>query len=247
MTLVIALKCSDGVLMTSDSQATDMVGIRFPTEKIFQVTSRAVGAGSGASNIITDVQSELERQRETLEASPNVQRSVSALAKPIMETHYNGFIQRVPNFLPSSPATSFLLCGMSGAEPWIAEIDPQNQLTDYTPRGFHAIGSGAPFALMANALLAHFETHAHDLDYGKLVAYRTIEAVIEVSAAGVGFPVRMWCIDEGACLEVDQDELRHLRELSGGWQQAEKEALLDFLSGGDSDIAEPIPPVKRTS
>ena len=54
--------------------------------------------------------------------------------------------------------------------------------------GYYAIGSGAGFAQMSMALMAHFDITHRGLDAAKLVAYRALDAVINSRTRGWDTP-----------------------------------------------------------
>jgi 20S proteasome alpha/beta subunit len=158
------------------------------------------------------------------------------------------FIQRVPGAQPTSPASALLACGFDPDHGgWIIEIDPHCQVTSYTQRGFHAVGSGASFAHLANALLAHFEVRSRTLRHCKLVAHRAISTVIESSAYGVGGPVRMWSLDGAGCRELSQEEMNQIEADVDMWKDLERERLDEFLSPNEPSSSIDMPPVINLS
>jgi proteasome beta subunit len=128
--------------------------------------------------------------------------------------------------------------------PWIHEIDHQCNITDYEERGFHAIGSGAPFAQLANALVAHFEVRQRPVEHGKLVAHRVMDIAISTSAYGIGAPIQMWQITGDQVSRMSDEELDAIRDSVGAWQEVEKAALDKHMSGSleviDLDAELPI-------
>lgn len=151
MTLIIALRCTDGVIMASDSQSTEEAGnIGYPVPKIFELIPRAVWGGSGSGQIIRELRQQFDSVRDQLEASPAIAQSLVSVVKPVLQAHYNNFIPNVPGLAPGSPATGVLAAGYSkDSGAWIVEVDPRCQYTHYDELGFHAIGSAAGFAQLA--------------------------------------------------------------------------------------------------
>ncbi|HEX6235857.1 MAG TPA: hypothetical protein VFZ68_01615, partial [Acidimicrobiales bacterium] len=58
----------------------------------------------------------------------------------------------------------------------------------YEDIGFHAIGSGAPMAQQAGALLAHFRMTERPVAYGVVVAQRVLDA-LSYTSPSVGGPL----------------------------------------------------------
>src|SRR6266511_2630342 len=246
MTLVVALACTDGVILASDSQATESEGdIKFDMEKVFQLSARSVAGMSGAGQLITEIRAELEGARDMLNATPAMGTSLQSLIGPVLQKHYQPFIQVVPGLPPASPATSFLAAGCADdGTPWIIEVDPHCQYTHYEERGFHAIGSGAGFAQLANALMKHYEIKNRPLDHGRLIAYRVMRAAIDTAATGLGGDIQMWKVTAEECHQFAQEEIREIAMAVGAWEEVERDALDEFMTPADTEgDAEQMPPV----
>lgn len=244
MTLIIALRCTDGVIMASDSQSTEEAGnIGYPVPKIFELIPRAVWGGSGSGQIIRELRQQFDSVRDQLEASPAIAQSLVSVVKPVLQAHYNNFIPNVPGLAPGSPATGVLAAGYSkDSGAWIVEVDPRCQYTHYDELGFHAIGSAAGFAQLANALMAHFEPKNRPLSHGMLVAYRVMDAAIETSGFGVGPPIQMWVVDAKGARELAKEELDEVQSNVGGWKELETNALDELLTPSAEAQQDELPP-----
>lgn len=242
MTIVIALRCSDGVVMASDSQATEPnAGIRFDTQKVFQLGSRAVWGGTGESQTIAEIDRVLQTVRHEVEGGADLIELLPRMIRPVLQRRYGDFIQ-VPGLQPASPATGTLACGYDSTRGgWIVEVDPRCISCDYGQRGFHAVGSAAGFALLGNALLAHFRPAERPLSQGRLIAYRVIYAAIDIAASGVGGEIQMWYVDADGVHQVGQAEMDQIRDLVGGWQDDEGR-LFDRTFGSGPSPPEPTAP-----
>jgi proteasome beta subunit len=239
MTIVIALSCSDGVVMASDSQASDPnSGVRFDTQKVFPLTDRAVWGGSGESQTITYIDRVLQAYRSQIEASADLVADLPLMIKPVLAQRYANFIQ-APNTQLTTPATTTLACGYDSARGgWIIEVDHNCISCDYGSRGFHAVGSAAGFANIGNALLAHFRPAHRPLSQGKLIAYRVIDAAIQTAMQGVGGDIQMWYVDAKGVQQADPDEISEIRGFVGAWQEEEAELLSALAGTGEG---EPVP------
>jgi proteasome beta subunit len=248
MTLVIALVCRDGVILASDSQATEATGaVRRSDKKVFELTDRALWGASGMGQVIRDIGTALAPVRPTLEAAgPNLGQMLSIVIKPQLTKHYSNYVH-VPMTNPNPPQTLVLACGFSPETGgWIVEVDQNCQYSYYTDNGFHAIGSAAGFAQLANALMAHFHPMDKPLGHGKLIAYRAVDAAIKTSAYNVGPPIQMSVVDATGVHELSVDELKALENSVGGWVELESETLNDYLREPLLDaqpaLPEPIAP-----
>ena len=245
MTIVIALSCSDGVVMASDSQATEQhAGVRWNVQKIFQLSDRGVWGGTGDTQTIGEIDRALQAVRPQMDGGADLTQLLPFVIRPILMRRYANFIQ-VPGSQPTSPATATLACGYDAARGgWIIEVDQNCVSSDYGSRGFHAVGSAAGFALLGSALLDHFRPTERPLDQGRLIAYRVIDAAIQTSMFGVGGDIQMWYVDAGGVHQVDEDEMAEIKGNVGGWQEEEGK-LLDRIFGGEpplSETATPPPP-----
>jgi 20S proteasome alpha/beta subunit len=222
-------------LLGSDSQVTEGAGnVRYPGQKIFELGSRGVLGGSGSYQVIKEIRDDLAGLGAMLDASPDLAQTLVGQIRPILQKHYEAHLD-APNMPPTSPATSILACGMDQqGEPWIIEIDHTCQRTRYEDRGLHAIGSGAAFGQLANLLMGHFQANDRPLAHGKLIAYRVMRSVIEISAYGVGEPVEMWVVDKDGPRRLEKRELDEIRGSVGAWE-VERETL-DSLMGPSTDV-----------
>jgi 20S proteasome alpha/beta subunit len=246
MTIVIALRCNDGVVMTSDSQATEPnAGIRFSVPKVFQLSSRAVWGGTGDSQTISDIDQALQPFRPQIEGGADLTQLLPMVIRPVLQRRYANFIQ-APNTQLTTPATGTLACGYDPTNGgWIVEVDHNCVSSNYGPRGFHAVGSAAGFALLGNALLAHFRPAERPLSQGRLIAYRVIDAAIQTAMAGVGGNIQMWYVDANGVHQADENEIAEIQGLVGGWQDEEGK-LLDRTFGSEPSPPEPVPAPPET-
>jgi proteasome beta subunit len=242
MTIVIALSCSDGVVMASDSQATEMAaGVRWNVQKIFELSSRAVWGGTGDTQTISDINQALQMVRPQIEGGADLTQLLPIAINPVLRRRYAAFIQ-APNIQATTPATGTLACGYDSARGgWIVEVDHNCVSSNYGDRGFHAVGSAAGFALLGNALLGHFRPAERPLSQGRLIAYRVIDAAIQTSMAGVGGDIQMWYVDASGVHQVGKDEMDQIRDLVGAWQDDEGR-LFDRTFGSEPPASKPATP-----
>lgn len=243
MTIVIALRAVDGLVMASDSQSTESTGsVRGTTEKLFPLTTRALCGGSGDGQVLTEIRHELESVSDFLCNAPNIGQALVSRSKGILETHYANYT-RVPGIATTPPIASLLACGYKASgQPWIVEVDYTSHYTFYEGKGFHAIGSAAGFAQLGNALLSHYRVTERPLRWGLVVAHRVIDAAIRTSAQGVGPPIQMWSVtpSEGPT-QVGPQEMASLTEAVGGWEEEER-AALDRILNPPVEDPPPLPP-----
>lgn len=226
MTVVLAVRCVDGLVLAGDSQVTDDDrGLSFPASKLHPLGDAAAWGGSGARSVLVDVESVLaDSATEVLEAD-NVAHAVQERMLGVLEYHYEHFIPEVPGKAGrTSPSAYLLAAGYSRGEPWIVEVDPHGMVSRYEEVGFQAIGSGAAMAQQAIALLAHFQMREREVRYGVITAVRVLDALMTTSPS-VGGPLDVYRITSDGAEHYGEDELAQVREDVARWHDREQQVL----------------------
>jgi proteasome beta subunit len=231
VTVVLSIMCADGVVIASDSQITDSDrGMSYPAQKLHDLGDHAAWGGSGARGVLTDVEKALEARAQEVLAADEVSHALQEVALPILRHHYDNFIAEIPGEeTEGTPSAYLLAAGYSEGEPFIVEINPNGMVSRYEDIGFHAIGSGAPMAQQAGALLAHFRMVDRPVDYGVLGAVRVIEA-LSVTSPKVGLEIDVARITADGATHLDDDGIDTVREDVKRWISAEQELLDGLLS-----------------
>ena len=129
----------------------------------------------------------------------------------------------------ATPATYVLAAGYAGGEPFIVDIDPHGLIGHHEEVGFQAVGSGAPMAQQAYALLANFRMAQRPVDYGVAAALRTLDA-LDQSSPSVGGPMDICRITSERAHHLSPDEIDEVRSRVVRWQELERKALDDLFS-----------------
>lgn len=226
MTVVLALRCKDGLVIASDSQITEKDrGMTYPAQKLHPLGEHAAWGGSGARGVLGELAADLEAKSDQIIAADDVGKEIQACALPIFRHHYDNFIENVPGMEGGgTPSAYVLAAGYSGAAPWIVEINPSGLIGRYENIGFHAIGSGAPMAQQASVLLAHFRVVERPVRYGVLAIVRVLDA-LSVTSPSVGGPLDVARITPEGAHHLDEDELAGIRADVERWEDREREVL----------------------
>jgi proteasome beta subunit len=226
VTVVLALRCADGVVLAADSQVTDSArGLSYPAQKLHPFGATAAWGGSGARAVLMELEEDFADSAEAVLASDNVGRSVQERVVPLLRHHYDTFIERVPGEdSAATPATYVMAAGYARGEPFIVDIDPHGLIGRYEEAGFHAIGSGSAMAQQAGALLAHFRMTERDVDHGVLVAVRVLDA-LRLTSPSVGGPVDVYRLTPERADELSEEDVERVRERVRRWAELEREAL----------------------
>ncbi len=233
MTVVLAIRCVDGLVLASDSQITESDrGMSYTASKLHPLGDRAAWGGSGARSVLHDVEERFATEAEEIVGSRDVGRAIQERVVPILRHHYEQFIPEVPGEqVAGSPSAYVLAAGYSHDEPFIIKIDPTGLVGRYEDVGFHAVGSGAPMAQQAGALLGHFDMSERDVDYGVLAAVRVLDA-LAVSQPMVGGPLNVARITPDGADHLDEERIETVRGHVERWDEADRQAL-DALFDGD--------------
>jgi proteasome beta subunit len=245
VTVVVAARCRDGVVLASDSQASDpLSNVRWPVQKVFSLGETIVWGATGQTSIIDDMKAALDNSAEMVCQSPRPDRSFRSLVQPILDDAYKKWLNP-PAMQATSPATRLVMCGMNiQGEPFIGEVE-HNGSASILPRDWHAIGSAAGAAETAGALLQHLGLASRSVAHGTLIVFRALEAAISTSMFGVGGPIQMWQVTSDGCRCLTQVDVDRQRELLAGWQELEQDALdrLSVEDAGEQDgpVSAPLP------
>lgn len=232
MTLVLAVVCQGAVVMAADSAATFPEGIKQPTVKIRPLGNVALWGASGHEGMIQDIETALTKGRTPesyMKSAQHFRKQLSQVLKPVYQAWKNS---QVP--IPQPPyhqlcTAHLLFVGFLDGKPRIIEVEPNlavGQMEDY---GHHAIGSAAQIAQAR--MYPHRQCYP-TLDWGKVIAYRTMKEAIDIAASGVAEPIHLWSIESpavrGGFPRISKVTDRELRRIEYGieeWRAREEDAL----------------------
>lgn len=227
MTVVLSLVCSDGIVMAADTQVTEKDrGVSYPARKLHPLGTQGAWGGSGAQSVLLELETIFEDSPASILEAEDPGRALQERVLPVMQHHYDHFIAEVPgeDGDGGSPAAYVMAAGYRDGEPWIVEVNPHAMVSRYEDVGFHAIGSGAPMAQQAGALLANFRMVKRPVAYGVVAVVRVLDALSQTSPS-VGGPVDVYRILPGGAEHLEPEEVDEARELVGRWLELEQEAL----------------------
>ncbi|HZG91228.1 MAG TPA: hypothetical protein VEZ42_13540 [Pseudonocardia sp.] len=235
MTVVLAIKCSDGIVLAADSQITDSArGLSYPAQKLHPLGDTAAWGGSGARSALVDIKELFDGNASALLDGENLGHALQERVLPVLRHHYANFIEEVPGETGpgGTPATYVLVAGYrEDGTPFIADIDPHGLVGRYEEVGFHAIGSGSAMAQQAGALLAHFRMTERDVDHGVLAAVRVLDA-LRMTSPSVGGPIDVYRMTPDGARALAPQDIERVRERVRRWEELE-DKLLDELWGED--------------
>ncbi|UXA19464.1 proteasome protein [Mycobacterium sp. SMC-4] len=226
MTVVLAIRCANGIVLASDSQITDPGrGLTYPAQKLHSLGTHAAWGGSGSRAVLYDVEQIFYDEADAIIEAKNIGHALQSRVLPVLKHHYDAFIPKVPGEeAAGTPATYVLAAGYSGDTPFIIDLDPNGLVGHHEDIGFQAVGSGAPQAQQAHALLTHFRMTQRDVDYGMVAALRVLDA-LDASSPSVGGPMDICRLTADGAHHLDPDEVEDVRRQVTRWIDLERDAL----------------------
>lgn len=226
MTVVLALRCADGIVLASDSQITDPArGLSYPAQKLHALGTHAAWGGSGSRAALYDIEQIFNDEAEAVLEAKNIGHALQSRVLPVLKHHYDTFIPEVPGQEKAgTPATYVLAAGYAGDVPFIVDLDPNGLVGHHEETGFQAVGSGAPMAQQAHALLSHFRMTEREIDYGVVAALRVLDA-LDASSPSVGGPMDICRITPDEAKHLNEDEVEDVRRQVNRWVELEHQAL----------------------
>ena len=226
MTVVLSMRCKDGLVMATDSQITDTGrGMSYPAQKLHSMGDHAAWGGSGARGVLTELEEGFDKSAGVILDSPDIDRALQEFVVPVLRHHYDNFIEHVPGEdSAGSPSAYVLVAGFADDKPFIVEINPNGMASRYEDIGFHAVGSGAPMAQQAGALLAHFRMTERSVAHGVVGAVRVLDA-LRITSPSVGGPVDVCRITAEGTHYLTEDEVAEAREHVQRWTERERQVL----------------------
>jgi proteasome beta subunit len=235
VTVVLAVRCADGLVLGSDSQITESDrGMSYPARKLHPLGDDAAWGGSGARSVLHDLEVQFAAEADEIVGARDVARALQERVVPVLRHHYEYFIPQVPGEeTEGTPSAYVMAAGYSHGQPFIIKVDPTGLVGRYEDVGFHAIGSGASMAQQAGALLGHFQMAERDVDYGVLAVVRVLDA-LAVSQPMVGGPLNIVRLTEDGARHLEADAIDEVRADVARWEEADQRTL-DALFDGDPE------------
>jgi 20S proteasome alpha/beta subunit len=229
MTLIIILKCKNGIVMASDGQATSFSTggpIRQRIQKIFKLTGDVLFGASGSVGTIQKCKEIFEQFSQQLSNTfdlnirNQIRQSLFGIMKSELDRH-----KAFHDKLEGAPLADILVCVRlkdGNCKIWHIAPDCAEEFLDEL--GYGCSGIGDTFAY---TLLKRYYSDEIDIEGGKLVAYRVIKEAIEIGAFGLGEPIDIWVLDKttGEIKELTREEIMGLDDTLAAWKNIEREVF----------------------
>lgn len=246
MTLVLALRCREGIVLASDGQATtDAAGqpTRQPVRKLFDIGGRVAWGAAGSIGLQQTLLDELAAcEHELLAGAPacELRRRLIEVVIPVQQRALQDF---VPHPGSHPPDLSCIFCWYEGSQVRILSV-PRTGSDHQLHERHSAVGTGDIFADFAMASIAHLGTVTMSLEQAKMVAYKAVADAIDVAAVYLGPPIQMYVVTPAGAHEVPTSELDGgLADSVDAWKTRQRETLGPLAAGGvEMQLVDAAPP-----
>lgn len=228
MTLVLAIRCREGVVLASDGQATtDAAGqpTRQPVRKLFCIGDRIAWGAAGSLGLQQTVAAELERRADEVLGARDPREALARIVIPVQQRALRDFVD-LPGASP--PELACIFCWSDGPAGRPAILSIPRTGSDHQLHGrYSAVGTGDIFAEYAMASVAHLGTDRLDLEQAKMVAYKAVSDAISVAAVYLGPPIQMAVVTpEAGARDVPREDLDGgLSDSVDAWKVRQRESL----------------------
>lgn len=227
MTLVVALRAADGVVLAADGQATSSGGVptKTSTKKLDILHDRIAYGCAGPAGLRQRVRSKLQEEitPEVCEQPfDDLRDKLHAVVNEVQKWADGSSVLKSP--LHRGEGVDVLFGGFTAGDPWIYEvtaggIDQRHDLGE-------AIGAARHFAAYAIVSAEHYALPSRGLGQVRLLAYRAIDDAIRTDATELGHPVHVVQVTSEGAKRLDSDELSAVEGSVTVWQGHERDVFL---------------------
>jgi hypothetical protein len=218
MTYVVAVVCTDGVVLASDGQAeriADCVRLKETAQKIFRFRNSLWGIAGAESGIcdFSEFSKSIDQDNQLMDTELLAHLEDFALKvkeKAKAENHPNQCNQYLVVWHNDKPMAW-----------WMDNVCRTQRTDEYIRRNIIPIGAGQP---VTHSLIGSLEgrEQLYTLKQGSLIAYRLVREAINSSAV-VGPPIAVWTLSNNQPPKKKSDEgLKELEFLYNKWIDGER-------------------------
>ena len=228
MTLVLAIGCTDGIVLASESASTDVTV--FEVDKLCRVRDQPIlYGGSGDVGLLQ----KLDAAIDGMTIKKSVDKTIAEIKGRVVMVLRESARQHAP--YPEAPfdkpPVGILLFGIVQDEhAWIVEFERDGHDTVFgdTYGNFAAIGGGKPFAQI---IMRPHVSVERTLEKGCVLASRIIDDAIHLAPSGLGGPIHIQTINvQGNIEELSREQLRALSDTCELVRDAERSAIDSVLA-----------------
>jgi ATP-dependent protease HslVU (ClpYQ) peptidase subunit len=230
MTLVLALRFHEGVVIASDGQATtDASGqpTRQPVRKLFATGQTIAWGAAGSVGLRQQLAGALSEQAEALHETPDPRDALVATVTAVQRAALTDFIP-LPGRRPPELCALFCWVDRRTGSPAILTV-PATGAGHQRHERWAAIGSGDVFAGYAMRAAADLAPQTLPAAAARVLAYGMVADAIATAAALLGPPIQLAEVTRaGGARVLDHAAVAgRLPEALAGWRRRQRAALLD--------------------
>jgi 20S proteasome alpha/beta subunit len=234
MTLVLGLRCRDGVVLASDSQRTDG-DVRESVRKLFVSPAGIIWGTAGS--IATQQEMYTEMSRLDVERWPAREAGRHAIVQAL-KTAIRTTAAQLDDPSPAATTAGGIFAWYSRSEERTYLLRVQHSgAAEFRPK-YTAVGPGTPqsLALFALSRSEHLEYASLPLEAAAMVAFSAADDVVRGSAAGrVGGSIQIAVVSDADARFLSPVEVRALEDTLGAFRTHQR----DYLVRDDDTGPEP--------
>ena len=203
MTIALALRCKDGIVVATDGKVTrastsfrEVAGIQQRTNKTHVVPPRALVAGAGELALIhavVDTLSALPEEERAKGVDALAAHATAAITRARAEANARYTAIYGPAGLQQAPRAYFLLA-QADPEPRIVYVSEDGDVEDQTHLGYAVTGSGD---LIVHVRLQPWDVTTLTTEQAAVLAYGLVKDTIDSGTFRVSDPVQVWTLAKG--------------------------------------------------
>ena len=244
MTLIIACKCKDGIVIGADSQATfgSSAGpVRKKTlDKIVPITEGILLAGAGDVPLIQKIRKKIEEIPQEIKESGKLEQIKEMVCTQIVHPLRNDMLTKFRDLYgeirgeKEAPDAELIISGYSNGVPKIYLVSHDG--LDEEEENYCAVGIGDAFA---QVLLKDVNTCLLDIERVKPLVYKIILDAIETGAYGMGEPITIWTITNKGKVKnerIEDKEIDAIKDTVKGMREVIKEIMIGISNKQSNTI-----------
>jgi 20S proteasome alpha/beta subunit len=225
MTLVLAIKAADGVVLASDSQATsgaDLVRTREAARKLDDLHGRIAFGCSGSSGLRQRVVAALREQLSATDCRAPIKELRPRIHKIVNPLQQQAVAEHVALEDTQPPCLEMLFIGVTDGQSWIYEIAADGKDEEHALA--EAIGGARHYAIHGMVYHRHLELEQRPLNQVRMAAYRILLNTILADGTGaIGVPVQVYEARESGVQLLTDKELKVMHDALNGLKEQERD------------------------
>ena len=233
MTIVMALRHSEGFVLASDSQATQFANgqfVKLDSGDKLHLLDRIGWGASGHEGSIQQIKAALDSKASTIYKefkNSNNEKGAQMLHSvllPVQHALSKRYIKEADPQGGEAPLFTAIFCGYGKDGPFLMECNKSGGWQFHT-RPFFAVGSADVFALYAMTSVLHYRVESLTEKQALALAYRTVSSAIETAAFGIGGDVQLLKVTKETAVRLQKPELEAIKDTVNIWKEKEVETL----------------------